>query len=537
MDEQKGFAQNTSILISGEIISFLLAFGLNFFLVRILTIDSYSLFNRILIVPTILLYLTDFGFSNGCVYYITRLDKLNKKQQSKNVIKITIISKFIIGIVMFIFIFLLSPSLISPVIGIQKSPEIFMLQIIAILIITNHFLEAIRMVLIASNKMIALTLLKITENGLNLFLTILFFIISWGLFSPIMGLVFSTLITGIFGILFTYKKLLKPVESKKGLDWKCAPILIKRGFMYSLNGAIINSKDQLFILFLTLLSFYSEVSYFRVGLSIAALFYLILRPVKTSIYPIFTKYTWNNPDNKKMLIQIYHYSIKFCLIFITPVIIFFVFFAYNIIPLIFGMKYSVGTQFISIYFISYLPLSIGMGTLSAFFYGQGFRNLSFLIDFFPFILSSILGIIFSVLFGSLGFAIGLSLGSILGFAFDIILSNKKFGKILFSKSLELIYLIVIVFGLCGFFFILFRFFQLDFIINNTYLKLIAVFITFICFYFFYVIISIRVNLIKYIEIEYFVNVFNKIPMVNKILPYIAKFAYKLSKKNNSESSN
>jgi len=174
-----------------------------------------------------------------------------------------------------------------------------------------------------------------------------------------------------------------------------------------------------------------------------------------------------------------------------------------------------------------------MGTLSALFYGQGFPKLSFLIDFFPFILSSFLGITFSILFGSLGFAIGLSLGSILGFFVNIVISNKKFGKELFSKSLELIYLVLIVGGLCGFFFFLFRFFQLDFMISNTYLKLIAIFITFICIYFFYLIISIRVNLNKYKEIEYFVNVFNKIPIINKILPYIAKFAYKLSNKNNN----
>ena len=54
------FTRNVKILVFGELITFMLSFGLNFFIIRFLSVDEYSYLNRILVIPSILLYLTDF---------------------------------------------------------------------------------------------------------------------------------------------------------------------------------------------------------------------------------------------------------------------------------------------------------------------------------------------------------------------------------------------------------------------------------------------------------------------------------------------
>ncbi len=533
MDESKRFTQNTSILVSGEFVSFLLSFGLTFFLVRFLTIDEYSFFNRILVVPIILLYISDFGLFHGCLYYLPRLDKLKKKQKSRNVIIITLISKSLIGIILFSIFFFISPELISPIIGIQETHEIVMLQLISIILITKHLLEAIRAVLIGSNKMIPFVTLKIIENGSNFLLTIFFFLINWKLLGPIFGLVISTIITAIFGISYINKRLLKKVEKKQALNWKCAPILIERGFLYSLNAAIINTKNEFFILFLTLFNFYSEVSYLRVGVSITIFFHLFLRPVRTSIFPIFSKYSWDNYKEKTTLTRIFHSSIKFSHLFITPVIVFCIIFASELIPLIFGLKYLASSYFISIFLISYLPLTFGMLAIPPFLFGQGHPRFAFLIDFVSLIASILFGISFSFFLGSLGFVIGISLGAFLGIIFGIFAINRKFGKELFSNNKRSILILVIAVLLCGFLFIIFNFLTQMLILENFLLKLLILGLIFVCYYLLFLIILIQTKLIRYEEMTFLIQGFQKIPVINRILHFIAILAKKILRKKNN----
>lgn len=65
IEESLNLTRSARILIIGELISFILALGLNFFLIRVLSIEDYSSFNRILVIPTILSYATDIGLFHG----------------------------------------------------------------------------------------------------------------------------------------------------------------------------------------------------------------------------------------------------------------------------------------------------------------------------------------------------------------------------------------------------------------------------------------------------------------------------------------
>ncbi|MBA7713973.1 hypothetical protein ES703_122986 [subsurface metagenome] len=308
---------------------------------------------------------------------------------------------------------------------------------------------------------------------------------------------------------------------------------MKRGFNFSLVSIIHNVRYEVFILFLAIFGFYSEVSYLKVGVTIITIFYVILRPVVLSLFPIFSKYSWRTPSEKLILNQVFHYSTKFCTIFISPVIIFCIVFASELVPLVFGMNYLAGTQFISAFFVYFLPLTIGMVALPSFFFGQGYSGLSFLIEFFSFSISIILGIFLSLVLGSFGFAIGISLGAFLGLIFGIFITNRKFGKELFSNSGEWILIVIIAGTLCGLFFIGYYYFTLMIMLENFFIKLLVLGVMFVCFYILFLVILIRVNLLQYQEMSYFIREFQKIPLVNKILNFIVSLGKKLWKRNDT----
>ena len=530
MEQITEFTRSTRILIIGEVITFALSFGSGFFLIRFLSVEDYSIYNLALVVPMILFYVTDFGLYHGCSYFIARLGKINKKDISRNVIRITLITKSLLGIGLSIALFFLAEELGSFLFGIQDSILIPLIQLASILLITSNLLQSVDSILIGSTKMKIFTIVSVIRNSTKFVVTILLLLLGWSLFGAIIGIIFATGIAGLFGLAYIQKNLLKHGGKKEIIDWKCLPHLMKRGFSFSLVSIIHNVRFEVFPLLLAIFGFYSEVSYLKIGVTIITVFNIILRPVVLSLFPIFSKYSWKTPSEKKILKQVFNYSIKFCTLFISPVIIFFVAFASELVPLVFGINYLAGTQFISVFLVYFLPLTIGMLAVPSFFFGQGYSGLSFLIEFLPFSASVILGIFFSLVLGSLGFAIGISLGAFLGLIFGIFITNRKFGKELFSNSRELILIVIIAGILCGFFFLGYSFFTLMIVLENFFIKLLVLGGVFVCFYTLFLIILIRVNLLSYNEVSYFIREFQKIPVVNKVLNFILIIGKKLWKK-------
>jgi len=531
--ETTEFTRSTSILIIGEIITFVLSFGSGFFLIRFFSVDDYSIYNLVLVVPVILLFITDFGLYHGCSYYIARLGKLNKKEESRNVIKITLVTKFLLGIVLAMALFFIAEEIASSLFGIQDLILVPLIQLTSILLITLNLLEAVYSILIGSTKMKFFTIVKVIRYSTKLIVTLLLVLLGWSLFGAIIGMILATGIAGLFGLVYIQKNLLKHSGKKQSIDWKCLPQLMKRGFSFSLVSIIVNVRYEVFILFLALFGFYSEVSYLKVGVTVIAIFYVILRPVELSLFPIFSKYSWRTPSEKLILNQVFHYSIKFCTLFISPVIIFCIIFASELVPLVFGMNYLTGTQFISVFLVYFLPLTIGMVAVPSFFYGQGYSGLSFLIEFFSFSVSIIMGIFLTLVLGSLRFVIGISLGAFLGLIFGIFITNRKFGKELFSKSGEWILIVIIAGILCGLFFIGYYYFTVMIMLENFIIKLLVLGGIFVCFYILFLIILIRVKLLRYHEMSYFIREFQKIPLVNKVLHFIVTFGKKLWKRNDT----
>ena len=531
MEKTTEFTRNTGILIIGEIITFILSFGSGFFLIRFLSVEDYSIYNLVLVVPLILKFTTDFGLYYGCSYFLARLGKLNKIEKSRNVIKITLITKSLVGIGFFIAYFFLAEVIGSSLFGIRNLTIVPLIQLTSIFLITGNLLEAVYSILIGSTKMKFFTIVNVMRYGTKLFVTILLVLIGWSLFGAVIGIIFSTGIAGLLGLVYIQKNLLKHNEKKQSIDWKCLPQIMKKGFSFSLVSIIHNVRYEVFILFLAILGFYSEISYLKVGVTIMTIFLVILRPVVLSLFPIFSKYSWRTPSEKEVLNHVFQYSLKFCTLFISPVIIFCIVFASELVPMVFGMKYLTGTQFISIFFVFFLPITIGMVALPPFLYGQGHSNLSLLIEFFSFSASIILGIFLSLVLGSIGFFIVLFLFSFLGFIFGIFITNRKFGKELFSNSRELILIDIIAGIVCGLLFIVYYYFTLIIVLENFIFKLLVLGGMFVFFYLLFLIIIIQINLLKYNEVSYFIHEFRKIPGANKVLNFIIIIGKKLWKPN------
>jgi len=366
--------------------------------------------------------------------------------------------------------------------------------------------------------------LKNIQIALQFIITLFFVFFGIRFYGAIVALVISTFCVGLLGILYLYKKGLLHKRRKEKIEWAFTSLIIKRGFFYSLNSIISNTKNYFFILTLTLFSFFSEVSYLKAAVSVSSIFYLILRPIRLSVTPMFTRLSWDKPEERKNLIQVFHYSLKFSILFITPVVFYSVFFASKLIPVFFGSNYSASSQFISTFLISFFPLAFGMNVIPPFFFGQKKPRLAFHIEFLSFVFSISLAILFSLIFQSNGYAFGISLGAILGLIFGLFLLKKKFGRTLLSEGRQ-ISLTILISGVLSFIMLLGYLLVEKFIVlNNEFMILLICGLAFILYYFSYFLVLIRINLINYTEIKFFMQEFQKIPLLNKFLPTLIKVA-------------
>ena len=527
MEETLEFNRHTKILFIGELINFILSLGLNLFLIRFLTIDEFSYFNRILVIPTILVYVADFGLFHGCLYYVARFSRSHENQESRNVIMITLIVKSLIGLGLSLLLMIFSQGFISTIIGIQEQSFIPILQIASFLLLGKSMLEGVLAVLQGLMKMLTLSILKIIQIGSQLILTVFLVILGFRLNGSVIGFVISMAIAGVIGVLYLYKKYLKNKE-EGDFNWNYLPKIVRQGFFYSFNSILTNNRNDFFTIFLTLLSFFSEVSYLKVGISITTVFYLILRPIKLTITPIFSKHSWNNEEDRKVLTQVFHYSIRFSTILITPVIFFTIIFASELIPVIFGSNYAISVPFNSLFLSSFIPLTIGMMVVPPFLFGQRLTRLAFLVDFISVAASVSLAVILSISFGGLGYALGISLGAVIGLLFAMFITHKIYGK-LFPRIREILFIVIIAGILCLCLYISYSFFINMFLLRDQILRLIISGFIFLLYSFLYLVILIRLKLIKYTEITYFLKEFQKIPIFNKIFLIIVKLVKKMSK--------
>jgi hypothetical protein len=118
------------------------------------------------------------------------------------------------------------------------------------------------------------------------------------------------------------------------------------------------------------------------------------------------------------------------------------------------------------------------------------------------------------------------LGLIVGF----LILKKEFGKNFISEGKE-ISLTIIISGVLGFIMLFgYQLLEQIIVVNNELLALLNCGLLFIIYYFFYFLLLIRMNLKNYTEIKFFMQEFQKIPILNKLLPVMIKVAKVFFKK-------
>jgi len=525
------FVQNSYILIIGYLFSSFISSIGTIIIIRLISVEENSFINIAYIIPAILTDFGEFGLNYASTYFIAKNIKEKNYKAVRDVIRINLIIKIIIGLLFTIFVSVFSVVIATEIYRINDPRMILLIQIASIGIISTILYDAFNSFFLGAQYVKVVQIGTILRTSTRSILSIFFILIGLTLLGPMLGFVFSPLIVVIvYSILLRKRFHLKTLE-KQPIEWNKLKEMIKYGYPLTIFSLLWGIQFQLYTYILAIHGYITEVSYLNVAVVSAALIGILTKSFSFTLFPIFSKMDWNNNEReKRKLIEYFQFSNKFGTIIIVPTSILLIIFSADIFPIIFGENYIKASPFISTYFCIFLLVSFGSLSIPAFFNGQKQTKYVLFIQLVEVSSIVIFSLILISIIGAIGMAYGIVLGTIVSVVFGNISIRKKYGKKLFGnlKNVVVIFFIGIISGLFTFFFN--NVFIETIIEGEDFLFIILRLTISFSFYLFIFFFSLAIfSQISIEELEFFEKSFSKFPLINKLVIILSRIEKQIIK--------
>ena len=515
--ESKIFIQNSYILMVGYFLSTAISTIGTVLIIRLTSVEEFSFINIAYIIPNILITFSELGLNYASTHFIARKMSQNDTNGVRDVIRINLYVKMLIGSFLTIFVAFFSIYIAKEIYNIDDARMIILIQIASIGIISSILYEALNSIFLGALNMKTVQLGSILRTSLRSTLSIILILLGFTLKGPLIGYVLSTLIVDIF-YLFSLRLIYPKKEgNKSSTDWKELLTMLRYGYPLLLGSFIIAIETEIYFLILSYYGYIPEISYLSIAFTSGALIGILKKAISQSLFPVFSKKDWDIEKDKNSLINYYLFSLKFETFLIIPVAIFIILFSRNFFYIIFGEKYEIAAPFISTYFLIYLLIPIGAISIPAFFNGQKQTRVVLFMETINLIVSVIIALSLIPFFAGLGVVLGIIIGKTISIIYGNIIIYKKYGRVLFNnlKTVLLIFLMAVISGIITYiiyFSIVVRFIAPEGMLNNILIITIS-FGVYLGLFLFLIGIFLLITLE---EIDLMVKSFQIIPGFSKI---------------------
>ena len=522
------FVKSSYILTLGYLLSSLISSIGTIVVIRLISIEEYSLLNISFIIPAILIVFSELGLNYASTHFIAKKIKENNYKEVRDVIKINLIIKIIVGLIFSILILLYSAYIAIEIYKVTDKRLIILIQIGAIGIFARIILDAMNSFYLGGLKVKVIQIGSILQTSLRTVISIILILCGLGYLGPILGFVLAPLFVVVFYLFFLKRTFYIDKNEKESINWSELTKMVKYGYPLLFLSAVASIQLPIYTYILTISGNLIEVSYLNVAIVSAALIGILTKSISFSLFPIFSKMNWNNNDKEKeKLITYFRFSIKYGTILILPTCLLLFIFSRDIFPIIYGEKYRDASTFISIYFLTFLLVSFGSLTIPAFFNGQKRTQYVLYIQLINLISTVLFSLILIYYIGAIGIAYGIVLGSTVSVICGNILLRKEYGNIFLGnfKNMFFIFIIAIVIGFLTY--MLYGFLNFVISANNVFYTVFKLGLAF-TFYILIFLFSIGIfSQIDIEEIEFFEGSFKNFPLINKLIKLVCTIERKI----------
>lgn len=422
MNKSKTFFKNTLMTLSRQISSILLGLLSSIIIARVLGPEGNGMYQLIVLLPTTLMTLLNFGVGTSSVYYIGQ-----KKYEVKDIIKTNTLSG-------------LSISFVSIIIGavviqffsndfFQGVPKAYLYAVLIIipLLVLNEFYLVIFQGVQDFKSFNSLALVR--QIAVLFSLALLLFIFDIGLVGTVISFSLGILSQFVLTLYLMKKRIQTTI-----LSGTVSKQYFKKSFSFGYKAhfsnvlSFINYRADMY-----LISFFlapAAVGLYSVAVVIAEKLWIVSQAISSVLYPVIS--SSNNEDDKNRLTSALSRNVLFFSIIFGIVFYFLSDFIFN---LLYGSAYNESSQMLKLLLPGIILFSVDR-ILSNDLAGRGRPDLNMYTSLFTVISNVLLNIYLIPKIGISGAAISTSITYILSTMIKIIIFNKYTGTS-FAKLLLL----------------------------------------------------------------------------------------------------
>jgi O-antigen/teichoic acid export membrane protein len=390
---------------------------------RLLGPDQYGIYTLVLLIPNILYLFVGFGVTSAITrfpaYYLAKGDKKRAVQFTSS----AIIFLVIFGLAMTIVTVLLSGNI--GIVIFHRQGLGFYVEIASLSIFGQTLLLSSVAALVGWNSMTLASASLISQALLKLVLVVGLILFGFGVSGALLGYFGSFIVSGfgaIFFLVFTTMKLKLHLRNHYDL-FADVKEMLSYGLPLYVGNVANGFSLQLITVIVAIVASNVVVGEYQAAYNVTLALSILGSALGSSLGRSFSALDGSEGD----ISMVFRLSVKYVGIFVTPLILFIVPTAGELMDLLYGTTYINGSIYLEILALSYVPLCIGLSVLGPYF--SGIAKSRFAMYFFltnaAVIFGSLPIFVYLLNYGVVGTIFSLALGNLASSGVGLYLAKKN----------------------------------------------------------------------------------------------------------------
>jgi len=332
---------------------------------RLLGPSSYGLYSLTLVIPILLVSLSDIGMSFALVRLPAKLRSEGNYARANRLVTLGFLLKLTISTIAFLVCYLGSTAIATIVLN---RPELApFLRLASLMVVFQALVDATMNSFIGQDLMQYSAGVQIIQATLKGTLGPALVLIGFGITGAISGYVLSLAAAGLTGATILFARRARFSGKTNTLLSADLRVLLGYGLPLYLATVLVVFQSQYLGIVLAHFAGNLEIGNFNATWNFNAFFSILTYPIMTAIFPMFSK--MHPGDQRVELARAFRLAIKYSSLLVLPASVAAMVFSQNLIYLTYGSKYVFAPRFLVLLSTSYLLATIGSLVLGSFFNG------------------------------------------------------------------------------------------------------------------------------------------------------------------------
>jgi O-antigen/teichoic acid export membrane protein len=436
-------ARGSFFLFSGATIASIILAISAILMGRLLGPELYGQYNLVLVIPTLLVLITDLGMNAGVTKFVASLRAEGKDERVPAIIKYSLLFRISIGIIISI-ISLVFASYFALIIN--RPDFTFYIQLASLSVIFQVIYTNTNSAFVGLDRSEHSALNSTIRAVLTTVLQVALIVLSFNVTGALIGYVGGFAVSSILGLIILSYKLLKPKRNisqttKNENMHSIIAVLTRYGMPVYVSVLLIGFSPLYQQLVLAFISSDAAIGNFKAAYNFVALLTVISTSLTTAFMPAFSKL---ESAASNVINAFFNKANKYTCLIIVPITFLSIIFSIPIVKLLYGSEYTTAALFLSLSCSVYLLEIIGSLTLRSVFNGLGKTRLTLNMTMINFILLLVLTPALAMFYDVVGAIVAFIISTTVASIYAAVVAHKQLQlKFNFRVNLR-IYLISIL---------------------------------------------------------------------------------------------